>query len=65
MRYGTSRQRGYFIGSGTIESAGQQLTAARVKGAGVRWNVTDFTARLSLRCVFLEQSWQTYVKSCA
>ena len=65
MRYGTYRQRGYFIGSGAIESAGKQLTAARIKGAGMRWNVPDLNALLSLRCVFLEQSWQTYWKACA
>ena len=65
MRYGTYRQRGYFIGSGAIESAGKQLTAARVKGAGMRWNVTDLNALLSLRCVFLEQSWQSYWESYA
>jgi hypothetical protein len=64
MCYGTYRQRGYFIGSGAIESAGKQLTAARVKGAGMRWNVTDLNALLTLRCVFLEQSWQTYWGSC-
>jgi hypothetical protein len=60
MRYGTYRQRGYFIGSGAVESAGKQLTAARIKGAGMRWNVTDLNARLALRCVFLERSWQAY-----
>ena len=60
MRYRTYRQRGYFIGSGAIESAGKQLTAARIKGAGMRWNVTDLNALLALRCVFLERSWQTY-----
>jgi hypothetical protein len=38
MHYGTYRQRGYFIGSGTIESAGKQLAAARLKGPGMRWN---------------------------
>jgi hypothetical protein len=65
MRYGTYRQRGYFIGSGAIESAGKQLTTARIKGAGMRWNVTDLNALLTLRCVFLEQSWQTYWRSCA
>lgn len=60
MRYGTYRQRGYFIGSGAIESAGKQLAAARVKGPGMRWNVTDLNALLTLRCVFLEHSWQAY-----
>lgn len=63
MRYGTSRQQGYFIGSGAIESAGKQLSAARVKGPGMRWNVRDLNALLTLRCVFLEQSWQTYWES--
>lgn len=35
MRYGTYRQRGYFIVSGAIESAGKQITAARIKGPGM------------------------------
>jgi len=60
MRYGTYRQRGYFIGSGAIESAGKQLAAARVKGPGMRWNVADLNLLLTLRCVFLEQSWHPY-----
>jgi len=60
MQYGTYQQRGYFIGSGAIESAGKQLTAARIKGPGMRWNVTDLNAFLTLRCVFLEHAWTTY-----
>jgi hypothetical protein len=60
MRYGTYRQKGYFIGSGAIESAGKQLAAGRIKGPGMRWNVTEVNALLKLRCVFLEQSWQSY-----
>jgi len=63
MRYGTYRQRGYFIGSGAIESAGKQLAAGRIKGPGMRWNVTELNALLTLRCMFLEQSWQTYWKT--
>jgi len=63
MRYGTYRQRGYFIGSGAIESAGKQLTATRIKGPGMRWNVADLNALLVLRCVFLEHSWQAYWNS--
>ena len=65
LRYGTYRQRGYFIGSGAIESAGKHLTATRITGSGRRWNVTDLNALLTLRCVFLEQSWKTYWESCA
>ena len=36
-----------------------------IKGVGMRWNVTDLNALLTLRCIFLEQSWQTYWESCA
>jgi hypothetical protein len=60
MCYGTYRQQGDFIGSGAIESAGKQLAAGRIKGPGMRWNVTEVNALLKLRCVFLEQSWQSY-----
>jgi hypothetical protein len=60
LHYGTYHQRGYFIGSGAIESAGKQLTAGRLKGPGMRWNVADLNALLALRCVFLEHSWPTY-----
>jgi hypothetical protein len=63
MRYGTYRQRGYFIGSGAIESAGKQLSAARIKGPGMRWNIAELNLLLTLRCVFLEQSWQAYWES--
>ena len=59
MCYGTYRQQGYFIGSGATESAGKQLAAGRIKGPGMRWNVTEVNALLKLRCVFLEQSWQS------
>lgn len=55
MRYQTYRRRGYFIGSGAIERAGRQLTAARIKGPGLRWNVHDLNALLALRCVFGER----------
>lgn len=60
MHYGTYRQQGYFIGSGAVESAGKQLAAGRIKGPGMRWNVTEVNALLKLRCMFLEQSWQSY-----
>jgi len=46
-----------------IESAGKQLTAARIKGPGMRWNVADLHALLALRCVLLEHSGQAYWES--
>jgi hypothetical protein len=62
MRYGTYRQKGYFIGSGASASAGKQLAAGRITGPGMRWNVTEVNALLRLRCMFLEQSWQAFWK---
>ena len=63
MRYGTYRQKGYFMGVGAIESAGKQLATERIKGPGMRWNVMEVNALLKLRCLLLEQSWQTYWKT--
>ena len=60
MRYGTYRHRGYFIGSGAIESAGKQIAAARIKGPGMRWNTAELNSLLTLRCVLLEHSWAAY-----
>jgi len=60
MHYGTYRHQGYFIGSGAIESAGKPLAAGRLKGPGMRWTVAEVNALLKLRCLFLDQSWQTY-----
>jgi hypothetical protein len=60
LRYGTYRPRGYFIGSGAIESAGKQLAAARIKGPGLRWNIAELNSLLTLRCVLLEHSWPAY-----
>lgn len=37
MDYGTLRKRGYYIGSGIIESACKTLVAARCKLAGMHW----------------------------
>jgi hypothetical protein len=62
-RYGTSRQRGDFIGAGAIESAGNQLAAGRIQGPGMRWNVTEGNALLKGRCLFLEPSWPKYWKT--
>jgi hypothetical protein len=37
MDYARLREEGYFIGSGTIESAAKRLGALRLKEAGARW----------------------------
>lgn len=62
MKYKTFRDRGLTIGSGAIESAGKQLSFARVKGAGMRWNVKDLNPLLRMRAAFLDGSWKTFWK---
>jgi len=41
MLYGTYRAKGYFIGSGAVESVAKSITQTRLKGPGMRWNVKD------------------------
>lgn len=60
MMYGSFRARGLNIGSGAIESAGKQLSVARVKGAGMRWNIVDLNPILALRAAFLDSTWQAF-----
>jgi hypothetical protein len=60
MKYGTYKKQGLNIGSGAIESAGKQLSFARVKGAGMRWNVVDLNPLLAMRAAFLDNSWKHY-----
>jgi len=39
MRYGKFRKKGYFIGSGAIESGVKNVVNVRMKGCGMRWNL--------------------------
>ena len=63
MLYGTYRAKGLTIGSGAIESAGKQLSASRVKGAGMRWNVVDVNPLIAMRAAFLDGTWSAYWRS--
>lgn len=49
MKYGTYTEKGYFIGSGTIESTAKAVTQFRLKGPGMRWNIHDANKLLALR----------------
>ena len=37
MDYAYYREQGYFIGSGTVESACKQIVSMRLKRSGARW----------------------------
>lgn len=57
MRYPEYREKGYYIGSGAIESANKYIVANRMKMAGMRWSVVKANSILWLRCKYFEDQW--------
>lgn len=53
MNYAEYRQKGYWIGSGTIESACKQIATARLKIAGARWTISGAIATAKARAAWL------------
>jgi len=57
MRYRAFRAKGYFIGSGVVESGCKHLVGARLKQAGMRWTPEGAQAILQLRLAMLNDRW--------
>jgi hypothetical protein len=57
MDYPTYRQKGYQIGSGTIESAAKQIVAQRMKVTGAIWNLEGARLVAKARAAFLSAQW--------
>ncbi|MCW4004597.1 MAG: ISKra4 family transposase [Candidatus Bathyarchaeota archaeon] len=57
MDYAHFRQQGYFIGSGTVESAGKQIGGMRLKRAGARWLEPGAIATAKARAAWLSNQW--------
>lgn len=53
--------KGYFIGSGAIESANKTILQKRLKQAGMRWNVDSAQSLLTLRAKRESELWLTDV----
>ena len=53
MDYAEYRKKGYWIGSGTIESACKQIATARLKIAGARWTTSGAIATAKARAAWL------------
>lgn len=53
MNYAQFREKGYWIGSGTIESACKQIASARIKIAGARWTVQGAVDTAKARAAWL------------
>lgn len=59
--YATYLDKGYFIGSGAIESANKTILQKRLKQAGMRWNVSSAQSLLTLRAKRESGLWLTDV----
>jgi hypothetical protein len=57
MDYAHFRQQGYFIGSGTVESGGKQISGLRLKRAGARWTEQGAVATAKSRAAWLSEQW--------
>jgi len=60
MKYNEYRRKGYFIGSGSIESANKYIVADRMKRAGMRWSLQHANALIWLRCKYYEEYWDEF-----
>ena len=61
MDYARFRKEGYFIGSGTIESAAKRLGELRLKEAGARWTRDGAVYTAKARAAWLGQHWEPIV----
>jgi len=57
MDYAHFRKTGYFIGSGSVESACKQIVSLRLKRAGARWTKTGASAVAKARAAWLSHQW--------
>jgi hypothetical protein len=53
MNYAQFRTQGYWIGSGTVESACKQIATARLKISGARWTLAGAIATAKARAAWL------------
>jgi hypothetical protein len=61
MNYAAFRAHGFFIGSGTVESAGKQIAGLRLKRAGARWTEQGAISTAKARAAWLSGSWESLV----
>jgi len=63
INYPEYRAKGYFVGSGAIESANKVIVQRRLKQAGMRWSVAGAQAVLTLRAKAESRLWDADVKA--
>jgi hypothetical protein len=60
--YAAYEQKGYFIGSGAIESGNKIVLQDRLKRAGMRWNIPTAQALLTLKSKAESDIWRSDVE---
>jgi hypothetical protein len=63
VNYPEYKEKGYFVGSGAIESANKVVVQRRLKQAGMRWSVPGAQALLTLRAKVESDLWDRDVRS--
>jgi hypothetical protein len=62
INYPVYKSKGYFVGSGAIESANKVVVQRRLKQAGMRWSVDGAQALLTLRAKVESNLWDREVR---
>jgi hypothetical protein len=60
MDYPTYQQRGWPIGSGSVESSHKFVVQARLKGSGMHWRPEHINPMLALRLALLNERWSEF-----
>jgi hypothetical protein len=60
MRYNQYKEKGYHIGSGTVESACKHIVGQRLKQAGMTWSVEGADAIIQLRILWKNGEWHNF-----
>ena len=58
MRYDYFRSKGYFIGSGAVESSMKYLIQSRLKQAGMKWDIDGASSIIKLQEKNYENNWE-------
>lgn len=61
LNYPTYRQKGYFVGSGAIESGNKVVLQSRLKLPGMRWNIPTAQCMLALKSKIESGLWDSTV----
>ena len=60
--YSTYEHKGWFVGSGAIESSNKIIVQQRLKQAGMRWSVDGANYLIALRCYQESGNWDEIEK---